>query len=90
MMANYKNARKGPGLAKIFTEDGSKAKYFNISTAYFFIIYLVLVLGGNILRVYLRDGAVFGNSSCPIESFRIHLFAAVLLILCTDDTLYNV
>ena len=29
----------------------------------------------------LENGAVFGMSSCPIESFRIHLFAAVLLIL---------
>jgi adenosylcobinamide-GDP ribazoletransferase len=81
MMASYKNGRKGPGLAKIFTEDKNKSKYFNISTIYFFFLYLLLVLGGNILRIYLEDGAVFGMSSCPIESFRIHLFAAVLLVL---------
>ncbi len=81
MMASYKNARKGPGLARIFTDNRNKSKYFNISTIYFFLLYLLLVLGGNILKIYLRDGAVFGMSSCPIESFRIHLFAAVLLIL---------
>jgi cobalamin synthase len=81
MMASYKNARKGPGLAKIFTEDKNRSKYFNISTFYFFFLYLLLVLGGNILRIYLENGAVFGLSSCPIESFRIHLFASVLLIL---------
>ena len=38
MMASYKNARKGPGLAKIFTEDINKSKYFNISTIYFFLL----------------------------------------------------
>jgi cobalamin synthase len=81
MMASYKNARKGPGLAKIFTEDKNRSKYFNISTIYFFLLYLILVLGGNILRLYLENGAVFGLSSCPIESFRVHLFAAVLLVL---------
>ena len=81
MMASYKNARKGPGLAKIFTDDKNRSKYFNISTVYFFALYLILVLGGTILRIYMENGAVFGMSSCPIESFRIHLFAAVLLIL---------
>lgn len=81
MLAGYKNARKGPGLAKVFTGDKNRTRYFKISTAYFFILYLLLVLGGSILRIYLEEGTVFGLSACPIESFRIHLFAAVLLIL---------
>ena len=81
MLAGYKNAREGPGLAKVFTGDKNRSLYFNISSAYFFILYLILVLGGSILRIYLQEGAVFGLSACPIESFRIHLFAAVLLIL---------
>ena len=81
MITSYKNASRSKGLATIFTGDNKKGRYFTISTIYFFILYLLLVLGGNIIRVFLRDGAVFGISSCPIESFRIHLFSAVLIVL---------
>ena len=80
MIANYKNARKGPGLARIFTQDKRKGRYFTVSSAYFFLLYLLLVPGGYALRVFLQEGTVWALSSCPVEAFRVHLFSAVLII----------
>ena len=81
MITSYKNARKVKSLAMIFTGDKNKGKYFAVSSTYFFMLYLLVALGGNIIGVFFRDGAVFGISSCPIESLRIHLFSALLIIL---------
>ncbi len=68
-----KNGRKGFSLANVCAEDKKKERYFYISSAYFIVMYFLLVNVGNILRVFFEDGAGFGISS-PIESYWVYLY----------------
>ena len=58
LLASYKNARSGSSLAKIFTENRQRRKYFSISTIYLFIAYAVFVIAGWYLLIVFRNGVI--------------------------------
>jgi cobalamin synthase len=80
LIASYKYARKGPGLAKIFTADRLKSRYFTISSIYFFLLYILLIIGGTVLRIYSVSGSFTALTACPLENFRIPLLSGLLLV----------